>query len=231
MEVQNLVQTSGSYLQVAFQNVSNQMVMLLPKIILAIIIFVAGWFLASFIEELIARAAKSLKIDSALKTVGIEQIVLKAGHRLDSGAFVGWLVKVLIIIVFLLASLEIVGLSQVSILLGNLVMQILPNLIVVVILLIAAAVLANVAKKFVTASAKASGVPSASFLGEMTKGAIWLFAILLSLIQFQIGATTLNIVFIGVVVTFSLAFGLSFGLGGKDVAAKILQDWYEKMND
>lgn len=230
MEVQTLIQDSGSYLSDAFQGVSNQMVMLLPKVVLAVVVIVAGWFLAVAAAEAVSRVMKSLKVDNALKHVGVDQIVSKTGHDLDSGYFLGWLVKALIIVIFLITSLEIVGLNRVTVLLGDLVMSILPNLIVVVVLLIAAAVLADVARKFVTASAKASGVPSAAFLGELTKGAIWLFAVLLSLIQFNIGATTLNTLFLGIVVTFALAFGLAFGLGGKDVASKILEKWYEGMD-
>lgn len=228
---QGLIQTSGSYLGVAFQNVSNQMVALLPKVLLAIVIFVAGWVVAAAIAEVVSRIIKSLKVDNALKSVGVDQVVSHAGYDLDSGAFLGGLVKFFIIVVFFLASLEVVGLSQVTVLLGNLVMQILPNLMVVVILLFAAAVLADIAKKFVSASAKASGVPSSAFLGQLTKGAIWTFAILLSLIQFQIGATTLNTLFLGFVISLSLAFGLAFGLGGKEVAADIMEKWYKNLKE
>lgn len=224
-----IIQTSGAYLGTSFQNVSNQIVSLLPKVLLAIVILLAGWIVAVAIGEIISRIVKSLKIDSALKSAGVGGLVEKAGYVLDSGAFLGGLVKIFIIVIFFLTSLEIVGLSQVTVLLGNLVMQILPNLLVVVVLIFAAAVIAEAAKKFVTASAKASGVPSAGFLGQATKAAIWLFAILLSLIQFQIGATTLNTIFLGVVVSLSLAFGLAFGLGGKDVAGKLLEKWVSKL--
>ncbi|MEI6749472.1 MAG: hypothetical protein WCM93_09960 [Bacteroidota bacterium] len=231
MYEQNLIQTSGSYLQTAFQNVSNQVVELLPKVLLAVVIFIAGWVVAAAIEEIVSRVVKSLKVDNALKTVGLDEIISHTGYTLDSGAFLGGLIKFFIIIVFLLASLEVVGLSQVTVLLSNLVMQILPNLIVVVILLFATAVIADIAKKFVSASARASGVPSSTFLGQITKFAIWIFAILLSMIQFQIGASTLNTLFLGFVTAFSLAFGLAFGLGGKDVAAKILEKWAKNLED
>ncbi|KKQ81413.1 MAG: Small-conductance mechanosensitive ion channel-like protein [Parcubacteria group bacterium GW2011_GWF2_38_76] len=223
-----IIQTSGAYLGTAFQNVSNQIVSLLPKVLLAVVILLAGWVVAATIAEVISRIVKSLKVDAALKSAGVGELVGRAGYELDSGSFLGGLVKIFIIIIFFLTSLEVVGLSQVTVLLGNLVMQILPNLLVVVVLIFAAAIIAEAARKFVAATAKASGVPSAGFLGQMTKAAIWLFAILLSLIQFQIGATTLNTIFLGVVVALSLAFGLAFGLGGKDVAGKLLDKWVSR---
>jgi hypothetical protein len=223
-----IIQTSGAYLGTAFQNVSNQVVALLPKVLLAVVILLAGWVVAVAVAEIVSRIVKSLKVDAALKSAGVGDLVSKTGYDLDSGAFLGGLIKIFVIVIFLLTSLEIVGLNQVTVLLGNLVMQILPNLLVVVVLVFAAAIIAEAARKFVSATAKASGVPSAGFLGQMTKAAIWLFAILLSLIQFQIGATTLNTLFLGVVVAFSLAFGLAFGLGGKDVAGRLLDKWVSK---
>ena len=221
---------SGSFLSIAFQNVSNQIVSFLPTFISALLIFIAGWVIASAVDEIISKFIKVLKVDNALKTIGAEEMVNRAGYELDSGAFLGAVVKFFIIVIFFLASLEILGLSQVTLLLGNLVMQVLPNLIVVIILLFAAAVLANIAKRFVMASAKASHVPTSGFLGELAKSAVWVFAILLSLIQFQIGATALNTLFLGIVVAFSLAFGLAFGLGGKDTASDLLSKWMKDMD-
>jgi len=37
-----------------------------------------------------------------------------------------------------------------------------------------------------------------------------------------------NTLLIGFIATLALAFGLSFGLGGKDLVAKLLEDWYKK---
>jgi len=62
----------------------------------------------------------------------------------------------------------------------------------------------------------------------MIRWAIWFFAILAILYQLQITPSLILVIFIGMVATTSIALGLSFGLGGKDLAVKILKELEEK---
>ncbi len=207
----------------SLNNVTAQLVQLLPAVVLALIVFVVGWFVASVIGEAVAQVVKALKVDNALRSFGVEEVVARAGYDLDSGAFVGALMKLFIIVVFMVASLDILGLSQVNALLKELVVSFLPNVLTVVILLLVSAVIADIAKRVVTGSAKASGAPSAVLLGKLASWLIWTIAILMSLSQMNIGVAVLNTLFLGVVSGLALAFGLAFGLGGRDVAAYYLE--------
>ena len=82
-------------------------------------------------------------------------------------------------------------------------------------------------QSLVVGSAKAAEVKSANFLGSVTKWSIWVFAILMALFQLGVAAPFLQTLFTGFIVALALALGLSFGLGGKDTAKRIL----EKMED
>ena len=216
-------QAWGGVLANSLNNVTAQVVAFLPAIIMAVLVFVVGWFIAAVIGQAVAQVIKALKVDNALKSVGVEELVMKAGYDLDSGAFIGMLVKLFVIVVFLIASINILGLSQVNALLSELVVGFLPNVLTVVILLLVAAFVADVAKRVVTASAKASGVPSAALMGKLASWLIWIVAVLMSLSQLNIGVAVLNTLFLGVVSALALAFGLAFGLGGRDVAAYYLE--------
>jgi hypothetical protein len=77
-------------------------------------------------------------------------------------------------------------------------------------------------KKVVTTGAANAHLASAKMLGSLTKTAIIIFAVLSALVQLGIAVTLINTIFIGVVVAVSLAAGLAFGLGGKEMAARIL---------
>ena len=72
-----------------------------PNLVIALIIFAIGWVLAALIEKLVEAVFKSLKIDAALKSAGLEDVVKRAGHNLNSGLFVGALVKWFVVVVFL----------------------------------------------------------------------------------------------------------------------------------
>lgn len=207
----------------ALNGVASQLVMLLPAVVLAVVVFVLGWFIASIVGQAVSQVVRVLKVDNALRGVGVDSAVSRAGLELDSGAFLGGLVKLFVIVVALIASLDILGLNQVNALLRELVVGFLPNVLTVVILLLVAAVVADIIKKVVISSARASNVPSAVLLGKLASWLIWIIAVLMSLSQLNIGVAVLNTLFLGVVSALALAFGLAFGLGGRDVAAYYLE--------
>jgi len=215
-------QTWGDVLVASFQNMWAGVVSFLPQLLLAIIIFIVGWLIAIAIGKLVAQIIRAFKVDKALQKIGVEECLAKGGFRLDSGAFVGALVKWFIIIVFLIAASDIVGLSQVSIFLRQ-VVGYLPNVIVAVIILLAAALIANVARRVVVGSAKAADLPSAALLGGITNWAIWVFAILAALYQLGVAGAFMQTLLTGLVAMIAIAGGLAFGLGGKDAAARFLE--------
>jgi hypothetical protein len=72
------------------------------------------------------------------------------------------------------------------------------------------------------------GFRNAALLGRIAEIAIVAFAVVMAVNQIGIAANLVNTLFIGVVGAFALAFGLAFGLGGRDVAAQLTQRWYEQ---
>ena len=152
----------------------------------------------------------------------MDDVMSRAGFTLDSGSFLGGLVKWFVIVLFLVASLEVLGLTQVNIFLQQVVLLYLPQVIVAVLILLVAAVVAEVVQSVVTGAAKAAGMSSARFLGTVSRWAIWVFAALAALGQLGVATPFVQTLFTGIVVALSLAFGLSFGLGGQDAAARFV---------
>jgi hypothetical protein len=176
----------------------------------------------SLIGRLVAQIIRSLKIDQLLRSAGIEDLVKKAGHNLNSGKFVGTLVEWFVIVAFLVASVDTLGLTEVNLFLQQ-VLAYLPQVIIAVLILLVAVVIADVMQKVVVAAARAAGIHSASFLGVVTRWSIWIFALLVALVQLNIAVYFINIFFTGVIVAISLAFGLAFGLGGQEAAARAIE--------
>jgi small-conductance mechanosensitive channel len=208
----------------AFGTLFVGVIAFLPKLIVAIVIIILGWLIGAALSNIIGKIFKALKVDSALEAAGAKQLVNKAGFGLNSGRFVGEMVKWFVVLVTLMAVLSILGLSEVTFFLQGIVIGYLPQVIVAVLILVVAIVLAEVMRKVVMASAKAAGVRKAGFLGSVTKWSIWIFAVLAALFQLNIAATFIQTLFTGAVVAFSLALGLSFGLGGRDAAKEVIED-------
>lgn len=201
-----------------------------PGLLLAIVLFIIGLIIGSVVGKAIAQVISALKIDKLFESAGTQEVMTRMGIKLNIGKFFGVLVKWFIVIVFLMASLQIVGLTQVNEFLSSAVLFYLPKVIIAAIVLIIATILADVMEKIVRASANAASITSANMLGTITRYAIWIFALIIALSELGIATYFMQVLFMGIIVMLALAGGLAFGLGGKEVAAKILDKVTKEMS-
>lgn len=217
-----MLETWSNVLRESFGDLWGGVADVIPNLVVALIIFVIGWAIGSLLGQVVAQIIRSLKIDNLLRSAKVDDVLKRGGFNLDSGRFVGDLVEWFIIVVFLVASLDVLGLSQVNAFLRDVVLTYLPQVIVAVLILLVAVVIASAMQRVVVGAAMAAGVRSANFLGSITKWAIWVFAVLMALFQLGIAAPFVQTLFTGFIVALSLAFGLSFGLGGQQAAASFI---------
>jgi hypothetical protein len=224
-------QTWFSTISESFGGIWGGTIAFLPKFIIALAIFVIGWIVATLIGKVVGQIIKAIRLDHALEQAGLSTVVKRAGFNLNAGAFVGGLVKWFVIVAFLVASFEVLGLNQVNVFLQSVVLLYLPQVIVAVLILLVAIVIADALRKVVVGAARAAGVKSANFLGTITKWSIWIFALLAALVQLGIAVGFIQTLFTGVVVALSLAFGLAFGLGGQEAAARSIEKIRQEITD
>ncbi len=229
--LQNLVDVIGQ----SFTNIWYGLVSFLPILIIAIIIFAIGWVLGALIQKLIEGLFDKLRVDNALKSAGLEEVVRRSGYNLRSGVFIGAIVKWFIVVVFLIAAFNVLGLNDVNTFLSGVVLSYIPQVLIAVLILMVAVVIADVLSKIVIASARAAHVKSAHLLGNITRWSIWIFAVLAALVHLQVASGIIYILVQGLVLAIAVAVALAFGLGSKDVAGKIVEKvWHqitEKDND
>jgi len=221
----------GEVISASLKNIWFAIANFIPAFLAAIVIFVVGWIIAAVLGKIVSQIIRMTRVDNALKAAKVDQVIEKAGFHLDAGAFVGFLVKWFFIIVALVAALEVLGLNSVTTFLQSVVLSYLPSVIVAVIILMVAAVVAEAMQKVVVGSAKAADINSANLVGNITKWAIWAFAILAALLQLGIAVSFINTLFTGIIIAVSLALGLAFGLGGQDAAAKYIEKVKSDVSD
>lgn len=227
------LQTWGQVFSSSLQNLWLGFIDFVPNLLVAIIVFIVGWVVGVVLGKAVAQLINALRVNKLFQNIGAEELLARAGLRLDVGAFIGWLIKWFIIIVFLITALEILGLSQVNDFLQDVVLQYLPRVVIAALVLILAGVIADFMQKFITGAAKATDIKAASakFAGTATKWAIWIFAIIIALSELGIAPQFMQILFTGIVAMLALAGGLAFGLGGRDSAGRVLDRMREQVRE
>jgi len=217
MEVRQL----GDAITRAFGDLSERVIGYIPNLLGALLIFIVGWIVAVGLERLIVKILQMLRADKLTDATGMKETWEKFGVDFSLSKFIGALVKWFLIIIFLIAATEVLGLAQVSAMLTQ-VFQFIPQIIVAVLILMAAALLGNFLERVVKASAESAGVSASNFVGALAKWAVLIFALLAALVQLQVAPQMIQTLFMGLVAMFAIAGGLAFGLGGRDLAAELL---------
>jgi len=225
----NIWMTWGDVFNTSLQSLWFGFVQFAPRLILAVVFFIIGWVLGSLISKAIQQVFTSLKIDSLFSSIGADGFFKRAGMNLNSGYFVGEVVRWFVIIVFLLPSLSLVGLTDVSTFLSEGVLGFLPQVIIAAFVLIIAAIVSEGLAKAVLATAKSVNLKSARMLSLVAKYAIWIFAIIIVLGKLGLG-DYMSILFTGLVAMLALGGALAFGLGGKDAAQRLIERLGESDN-
>lgn len=216
-----VVQSWTEVITASLQTLWSGFIGFLPSLLGAVIIFIIGWLIAVVLGRLVAQIIRVLRIDQILEKMGFKRSLERANLKLNSGKFIGELVKWFFIIVFLMAATDILGLPQVTDFLKRILFYI-PHLIVAVLILLAAVLIANFLQKLVKASVEAAGLRGSNFLGAVTKWAVLVFGVLAALLQLGIVPALIQTIFTGFVAALAIGVGLAFGLGGKDLASQIL---------
>ena len=209
-------------IQTSFQEVWNDVIGFLPEVIIAILVIIVGWIIGVFLMGVVERFFKVAKLDQLLDRAEVDKLAERAGYKFRPGHFVGMLVKWFVILVFIVAALDILRLDEVTTFFRDEVLTYLPRVIAASLILLGGYVVAQLVSASVEAGARAGGFKAADMLGSFTHYAVLIFAILAALSQLQIAPEMVHTLFAGLVFGAALGFGLAFGLGGRDAAAKYI---------
>jgi hypothetical protein len=217
------IQTWGEVFSQSLLGLWYGFISFVPGLLGAIILFILGWVVGSIVGKAVTQLAVILKVDKLFESAGASEFMNRSGLKLNVSGFIGAVIKWFLVVVFLMASLQIVGLTQVNDFLREAVLYYLPKVVIASLVLIIATVLADAMKKLVKASAQAANIRSANMLGSITLYAIWGFAFIIALSELGIATAFMQILFTGFIAALAIALGLSFGLGGKEAASRAIE--------
>jgi hypothetical protein len=224
------VATWGEAIFVALTNALNDLLLFLPRLLGALLILLVGWLIAKAVEALVAKGLRAVRFNQVADRAEIDQFLDRAGVRLDPASVVGKLAYWFLLLIFVGAAFNAFGLTQATAVI-NQILAYLPNVVVALVVLLVGALLAQLAANLVRGASGTARVGDPGLLATLARTAVLVFAFLIALDQLNIGEAIVNTLFMAVVGMLALAGALAFGLGGRDVAARILEDWYRRRGE
>ncbi|BDI31543.1 hypothetical protein CCAX7_35940 [Capsulimonas corticalis] len=185
---------------------------------------VIGWIVAGLLATVITKFARAVHIDTLADHAKVNEFLSRSGTRMKASNVLGEVVKWVVRLVFIEMAAEQCGLTQVTVLI-NRILAYIPNIFVALLLLGVGAFLGNLLSGIVRASASEAGMNDPRLLGKLASFTVMAFAIIAAVNELGVAPVVVNTLYIGLVAAISLALGLAFGLGGRDTAARLTEQW------
>jgi hypothetical protein len=227
MQKNSLSQIYSDAIIQAWNEVTSRILNFLPNLLGALTVFFIGWIIAGWIKSVIIKLLETLRISVLLKGTGISKFLKKADLTEKIEEAIGATIKWLIILIFFIASVNILGLTTVSLVLES-ILGYIPNVIAAALILTIGVLLAGLVEKLIKGAVGSIDVKTGRLFGKISSYTLVVFTTLAAISELGIAKVLINTIFTGIVAMLALGFGLALGLGAKDLVSRVLNEWYER---
>src|SRR2546423_1916964 len=211
----------------SFRDAFSMILSAIPRILGFFIIVAIGWFVSALLARGVFCLLRAILFDDLMLRSGLSDFMNKMGTGLDSAGMIAGLVKWVVRIVVLLVAFDVLGLPAVSDVMRQLLLW-LPNLVVAIFVLFVGGIAARALGNIVRGATAEGGFANPETLANVTRTTVWAFAIVVAINQLGIATNLINTLFTGLVAALAIAFGVAFGMGGRDLASRTLENWYDQ---
>lgn len=194
-----------------------------------ILILLVGWIIARIIKNVVVRLLDVLQLDSFVEKVGVDKILAKGGIKYSISELIGVLSYWIIILIALVIAISAVNLNGQAASLLNTIVLYIPRVISAIFILVVGIFFASFVNAAVQTAAANIGVEQAGLLSRLSQFIIIIFTIDIALKQLMIDIGAIENAVLILLSSLGLAFALAFGLGCKDIAGRLTQEFLDKL--
>jgi hypothetical protein len=204
---------------------ASQLWAILPALLVAAAVLVAGYFLARLVERWTDALLVRLNFNKVAEAGGLSEAMGRTGTRLDPIHAIGKLFFWLVMLVVILLASSALGLTSINTMFGTMLSYI-PTLVAAIVIVILGLIVGEFVRALVLASA--GGMEGVPVLAKLAKASVVLIAVFMAIQQLGIAEEIVTAAFTLIVGAIALAAGLAFGLGNRSLAGEITRRWYEE---
>ena len=206
-----------------------QMVNFVPKLLAVVVILFVGWLAAKLVRSAIKRILTLTQFDKFAQKSGLEAFMNSGNYNLTMSGIISQVMYWLVILLFVITGANALEMTEVATLLQQLAGY-LPRIIVAILVIVFGTLLARFVNRLVFAWLYSIKFPHALTVSTSAEYGIQIFSVFVALEQLGIGMQLIYSLFVIVFGAFFLALAIAFGLGGKDWAAKVIEDLERNKN-
>ncbi len=209
-------------LKASFGDVFGDMV---PKVLLALAVIAVGYVVAKVLERIVDGLLRKIGLNRLLDRGGVLQAVERSGARINPTRLISGLVFWLVVFAVVLTAANMLGLSAVAAVVGNLVAYI-PSVITAIIIIVAGILLGQFVGGLIMTSI--GGIHGGKVLARAGQAGVIIIATFMALQELGIASDIVTTAFAILFGAIALALAIAFGLGNRDLAGEITRAWYEQ---
>jgi Conserved TM helix len=207
----------------SIQQTLDEFFAFLPNLLGAIVILVVGYIIAKVVAGLARRGLQAAGSDRALATGTAGEYKQRIAPRLQPSDVISTIVFWLIFGLTIMLAVSALGIEALTNFIES-VVGYLPNVIAAILILLVAAAIAG------AVGGLAQRLMGGTLLGKIVQTAVpalvITIALFMALVQLKIAIQIVVATYVIVLGSIGLGFALAFGLGGRNVADRILEGAY-----
>lgn len=210
-----------------FTDLQQTVVDAVPRVLTGIVVVVALFLVAKLVERVLRAVLIRLRFDSLLEQAGIDRVLQRVGIRQSLNHVLPRLAYFLLLFLFARSVADAFGLTAISEAIAAMFAY-LPNLLAAVLLVVVGTSVSQFAGRTVAQAAEESGIEFARPLGSLVSGLILFVVGVMAIGQLRFDTDMVRIVTICTLSALALGFGLSVGLGTRDITRNVLAGFYAR---
>lgn len=210
-----------------FRTLGQRLAGQIPSFAAAFLFLLAGLFFARMLKALVEGLLRRTRVDDYTDKIGVNELLARLGMGRSPINALSFILYWFVLLVFFVSAANAVNLLVVSELLERL-MMFLPSLAAAVLILFAGLLLSRLVSEIVANAAEANHIRGGAGLAQCASIAVVVFAGLMALEQVGLHVELITSSFQIILASLGLAFGLAFGLGGKEIAEESLRHFLNK---
>ncbi|MGH9665019.1 MAG: mechanosensitive ion channel family protein [Bryobacteraceae bacterium] len=211
----------------AFTNLVDSVITAVPKVAVGILLVVAALLIAKLIEKTLRYSLAKVRFDAIVGKVGVDRALQRLGIRQELTVLIPRLTYFLVLLLLAKTAVDALGLIAISSAIGTF-FGYLPNIVAALLLLILGSAVGQFAGETVSRSAETSGIDFAPALGKLVSGLIVFVCAMMAISQLKIDTEIVRIVTSFILGGAALGFGLSFGLGTREIVRNVAAGFYAR---